>query len=107
MPPEVENFIELLKHIADVLSDTQKLFESVKWILLLLLPFLKQLWKIFLSLLNRLWGSFYVRWVILPKFAPRSFPKTVLVYRIATWLSVSYAAYRFVRTIILLVSLLF
>lgn len=107
MTPEVENFLEILKHIADVLSDTQKLLENVKWILLLLLPFLKQLWKVFLSLLNRLWGSFYVRWVILPKLAPQSFPKTVLVCRVATWLSMSYAAYRFVRTIILLVSLLF
>lgn len=105
MPPE--KFFELIKHAADVLSDAKKLFENLRWILLLLLPFLKQLWKMFLSLLNQLWGSFYVRWVILPKLAPQSFPKTVLVYRVATWLSMSYIAYHFVRAIILLVCLLF
>lgn len=100
MPPEIEKLFESLKNIADAVNDTHKLFESVKWILLILL-----------SLLNWLWPTFYIRWVILPELAPQSCPKTILayrfVYRAATWLSISYTAYRLISTIHLLVSLLF
>jgi len=111
MPPEIEKLFESLKNIADAVNDTHKLFESVKWILLILLPFLNRLWKAILSLLNWLWRTFYIRWVILPELAPQSCPKTILayrfVYRATTWLSISYTAYRLISTIHLLVSLLF
>ncbi|OFR66904.1 hypothetical protein HMPREF2874_00645 [Rothia sp. HMSC068F09] len=111
MPPEIEKLFELIKHTADAASDTHELFEIAKWILLIFLPFLNRLWKALLSLLNRLWGTFYIRWVILPELAPRSFPKTIfayrLMYRATTWLSISYTVYSLVSTISLLVSLLF
>ena len=61
MIPEFNNILDTVKSIADIFGDVKSLFESMKWFLVWLSPFI-----------NQLWASFYIRWVLLPELAPQS-----------------------------------
>lgn len=41
MPPELNNILNTVKFIADIFGDVKSLFESMKWFLLWLSPFMK------------------------------------------------------------------
>ena len=91
MIPEFNNILDTVKSIADIFGDVKSLFESMKWFLVWLSPFI-----------NQLWASFYIRWVLLTGLAQQSYPKTARAYKIARMLFKGYTVYRTIRTIVLL-----